>query len=74
MFASLTKRSETIAGPDLAAEALRRTELPVVAIGGITAANVGQVRAAGVRCVCACAGVIGMEDVEAAARRLADAD
>lgn len=74
MFASSTKPGDAIAGPGLAAEAVRRTELPVVAIGGITPTNVEQVRAADVRCVCACAGVIGAEDVQAAARRLADAD
>lgn len=74
MFASMTKPGVVIAGPGLAEVAVRRTELPVVAIGGITAENVGQVRAAGVKCVCACAGVVGTQDVEQAARRLATAD
>lgn len=68
MFPSTTKPQAHAPGPGLLAEAVRHTELPVVGIGGITAANAGQVFAAGASCVCVCSTVISTEDAAAAAR------
>ena len=70
MFPSATKPQEHIAGPETLAAARSRTDLPLVAIGGITPENAGQIKAAGANCIAACAAVIGAEDVEGAARAL----
>lgn len=67
MFPSGTKPQEHIAGPQTLAAARGRTDLPLVAIGGITAQNARQVVAAGAKCIAACANVIAADDVEAAA-------
>jgi len=73
MFPSATKPQEHIAGPETLAAVARRTDLPLVAIGGIAAENAARVRQAGASCVCACAAVIGAEDPEAAARAIVHA-
>ncbi|HTO99658.1 MAG TPA: thiamine phosphate synthase [Myxococcales bacterium] len=54
-------------------EAVRRSRVPVVAIGGITAANAGMVAEAGARCAAAIASLCNAEDPESAARELARA-
>lgn len=53
--------------------AVRRSRVPVVAIGGITAANAGAVAEAGARCASAIAWLCSAEDPEAAARAMAQA-
>jgi thiamine-phosphate pyrophosphorylase len=53
--------------------AVRRSRVPVVAIGGITAANAGAVAGAGARCASAIAWLCSAEDPEAAARAMAQA-
>jgi thiamine-phosphate pyrophosphorylase len=73
MFASSTKPQEHIPGPALLRQVRGLTALPVVAIGGITPENVPNVLAAGGRCVCVCAAVIGQDDVTGAARQLKQA-
>ncbi len=70
MFPSGTKPQEHIAGPQTLASARQRTDLPLVAIGGVTATTVAQVMAAGANAVAACAAVISAEDAEAAARTI----
>jgi thiamine-phosphate pyrophosphorylase len=70
MFPSPTKPQAHIAGPQTLAEAAKRTETPLVGIGGITAANAAAIIHAGASCVCACSAVIGADDVEAAARSI----
>lgn len=70
MFPSPTKPQDHIAGPQMLAQVAQRTELPLVGIGGITAANVAQVMQAGASCVCICSAVIGGGDPKAAAREL----
>jgi thiamine-phosphate pyrophosphorylase len=70
MFASATKPSDAVAGARLLAEAARRTQIPLVAIGGVTAGATGALIGAGASCVCACAAVIGAEDAETAAREI----
>ena len=72
MFPSETKPQEHIAGPETLRTARGRTELPLVAIGGITPANVRAIRAAGADCVAVCAAVSGVDDVERAARELCE--
>lgn len=56
--------------PALLAEARRRLDLPVVAIGGITATNAPQLIAAGADAVAVISAVFAAADVEAAAREI----
>ena len=51
-------------------DAVRRSKVPVVAIGGITAKNAAGVFAAGARCAAAIAELCNAEDPEAAVRSL----
>lgn len=67
MFASQTKPRDHIAGPRTLARVARRTELPLVGIGGITVDNAAEVMQAGAACVCVCSAVIGADDVAKAA-------
>ena len=53
--------------------AVQRSSVPVVAIGGITSANAGDVARAGARCAAAIAQLCGAADPEAAAREMAQA-
>jgi thiamine-phosphate pyrophosphorylase len=57
-------------GPTGLATLRAATDLPLVGIGGIDAANAGPVLAAGADGVAVIAAVVGAEDVAAAARRL----
>lgn len=73
MFASPTKPQDVIAGLETLAAARQVTSLPLVAIGGITCGNAGQVLAAAPCCLCVCAAIIGQDDPEAATRALRNA-
>lgn len=53
--------------------AVQRSRVPVVAIGGITAGNAGEVAATGARCAAAIAELCRAPDPEAATRALAHA-
>ncbi len=53
--------------------AVQRSKVPVVAIGGISAANASEVARAGARCAAAIAELCGAADPEAAAREMARA-
>lgn len=53
--------------------AVRRSRVPVVAIGGITAANAQAVAGAGARCASAIASLCNAADPEGAAREMAEA-
>jgi len=70
MFATRTKPQDHIAGPETIAVARRRTALPLVAIGGIDARNIGAVLAAAACAVCVCQAVVAQPNVEAAAANL----
>ena len=72
MFQSTTKPQEVIPGPALCAEVTRQVGLPVMAIGGITAATAPQVLAAGARWVAAATTVCAADDPEAETRRLVE--
>ena len=56
------------AGPELLRLVRRATRLPLVAIGGITARQVAELRAAGAEGVCVASGILRAHDPEAAAR------
>ncbi len=68
MFASTTKPQAHVAGPQTLERVRELTTLPLVAIGGITAANAAQLGAADALAVCDA--VVGAGDVTAAARAL----
>ncbi|MBN2445342.1 MAG: thiamine phosphate synthase [Phycisphaerae bacterium] len=70
MFATTTKPQDHIAGPGLLREVRPLTEMPLVAIGGIDAANAREVFDAGADCVAVCAAVIDQRDPESAARAI----
>lgn len=67
MFASQTKEQPYLAGPEMVRAMRPRTEVPLVAIGGITASNAAVVRAGGADVVAVCQAVVGATDPEAAA-------
>ncbi len=66
MFPSKTKPQDHIAGPELVRAVRADTSLPLVAIGGITPANVANVFEAGADCACICSAVISQPDVATA--------
>ncbi len=70
MFSSTTKPQDHIAGPETLAAVLAETDLPCVAIGGITAQNVGELTAVGCRCIAVCSAVVSEPDVRSAAEAL----
>jgi thiamine-phosphate pyrophosphorylase len=70
-FSSPTKPHAVRADTRLVREAKAIAAVPVVAIGGITAADVDALRAAGVDAVAVISAVFDAPDIEAAARRIA---
>lgn len=70
MFDTTTKPQSHIAGTATLAAARSRTALPLVAIGGITAENAGEVLTAANCTLCVCQSITAQFDVESAARRL----
>lgn len=71
-FASASKPQAIQANPELLLEAKKRLSVPVVAIGGITAENGGQLVAAGADMLAVIHAVFGQADITRAARDLAD--
>jgi thiamine-phosphate pyrophosphorylase len=70
MFRTPTKVDAEYAGPELLASVKRRVALPVVAIGGITPDNIGEVRAAGADLVAVVGAVFGARKPADATRTL----
>lgn len=70
MFPSDTKPQPHVAGPETLALVRPLTELPIVAIGGITADTAGRIRAAGANCIAVCTAVTAADDPESAAREI----
>jgi thiamine-phosphate pyrophosphorylase len=70
VFRSSTKPRDILPGLPYAAAVAARIKIPAVAIAGITAGNVDQVLATGVRAVAVMAAVTGADDVRAAAAAL----
>ena len=70
VFRSPTKPREFVAGLEFARMAAAEIPIPAVAIAGITAANVDEVLAAGVRAVAVTKAVLDTENPQLAAREL----
>ena len=73
IFPTATKAGFELAGPGLLRELRPEMRVPLIAIGGITAANVGEAIRAGADGVAVISAVCGAPDPEAASRRLLDA-
>ena len=67
-FASSVKPQAVVAMPDLLRQARRELNVPIVAIGGITARNGAQLLAAGADALAVISAVFDAPDVEGAAR------
>jgi thiamine-phosphate pyrophosphorylase len=70
MFPTTTKDAGPIAGAAYLKEVIAEISLPNVAIGGITAGNVGELVSVGVRRVAVCSAVIATADPAAAASEI----
>ena len=73
IFPTRTKAGFELAGPGLLRALRPEMRVPLIGIGGITAANVGEVIRAGADGVAVISAVCGAPDPEAASRRLLDA-
>lgn len=73
MFPTTTKPDFELVGPGLIRTLRDEIRAPLIAIGGITPQNVGEVIRAGADGVAVIAAVCGAEDPEAATRQLLDA-
>jgi len=73
IFSTATKAGFELVGPGLLRELRPEMRVPLIAIGGITAANVGEAIRAGADGVAVISAVCGAPDPEAASRRLLDA-
>jgi thiamine-phosphate diphosphorylase len=69
MFPTATKAGFQLVGPDLVRRVRPEIPLPLVAIGGITEANVAEVMAAGADAVAVISAVCGAPDPQAATAR-----
>jgi thiamine-phosphate pyrophosphorylase len=69
MFPTATKMGFQLVGPDLVRRVRPEISLPLVAIGGITEANVAEVMAAGADAVAVISAVCGAPDPQAATAR-----
>ncbi len=70
MFRSTTKPGKLVAGPELARRLGPLTELPLCVIGGISAANVGELAGCGVDLVCVISAIAAADDPRAATEEL----
>lgn len=70
IFASGTKPQVACGGLELLRQAAAICDRPILAIGGISADNAGEVIEAGARGVAVCQAVIGQEDPAAAAKKI----
>jgi len=73
IFPTATKAGFELVGPGLLRALRPEMRVPLIAIGGITAANVGEAIRAGADGVAVISAVCGAPDPEAASRRLLDA-
>jgi thiamine-phosphate diphosphorylase len=73
VFATTTKPDAGDAiGPEAISEIRAAVRIPIVAVGGISAANAAEVIHAGAQGVAVVSAVVGADDVREAARRLAE--
>jgi len=73
IFETATKDNPIVVGPEQLKEVLAEVSLPVVAIGGITADNVGQLTAVGAKCVAVSSAICSADDPKAAVAAIASA-
>ena len=71
-FPSATKPGAVRATPDLVPRIRPLIEVPIVAIGGITADNAPALLASGIDSLAVVSAIFGAPDIGAAARRLAE--
>ncbi len=67
IFDTATKAKPIVVGTEALAEVLAEVSLPVVAVGGITADNIPQLRAVGAKCVAVSSAICTAENPQAAA-------
>lgn len=73
IFPTNTKDAGPLAGTELLAKATRETDRPLVAIGGICAANASEVIAAGAKCLAVCSAICQADNPKAAAAEIRSA-
>lgn len=71
-FASAVKPDAVVATPDLLQQARRELAVPLVAIGGITVHNGGQLVAAGAHALAVISALFGALDIQEAARQFSN--
>jgi len=71
-FASTVKPDAVTASPDLLRRARREIDLPLVAIGGITAINGAQLLEAGANALAVISALFGSDDIQNTARQFAN--
>ena len=71
-FASTVKPDAVTASPDLLRRASREIDLPLVAIGGITAINGAQLLEAGANALAVISALFGSDDIQNTARQFAN--
>ena len=70
IYETNTKDAGPLQGPELLKEVLAEVSIPVVAIGGITADNVGELVAVGCKCVSVCAAICNAPNPRTAAEAI----
>jgi len=70
MFDTDTKDAGPVRGPELLKQIVGEVPLPIVAIGGINADNVGLLVEAGATCVAVCSAICGADNPKAAAEAI----
>jgi thiamine-phosphate pyrophosphorylase len=70
IFPTTTKREAVVVGLDMLTELKRMVSTPVVAIGGISQSNIGEVVAAGADAVAVISAVLGEKDARGAVQKL----
>lgn len=73
MFSSKTKPNAVVASLDLLMQARQQLDCPICAIGGITAENIGQVRAAGADWIAVVGGIFQADNIQTSTQTLVDA-
>jgi thiamine-phosphate diphosphorylase len=73
LFLTPTKPNAEPAGPDMLAQARKLVRVPIVGIGGVTAANLGQAIAAGADSVAVVSAVFSAPDAAQATREIIEA-
>jgi len=73
IFPTDTKDNSIVVGPEALKEVLAEVSLPVVAVGGITAANVPQLKAVGAKCVAVSSAICTAKNPKSAVAEIAAA-